>query len=704
MKHINIFLLSIFVALASCSFTTKTFDNPDKDKLLMQLITYLLEQGHFQPKDFNDEFSEEVYTRFLKTIDPYKHYFYTSDIKEFESYKTELDDQIKNYDVQFFNLVYNRLVQRIEESKAVYTQILEQPFNYDLDEKYQSNPDELDFVSSKKEMTDRWRKQLKFNTLTNYHDLLSDNETEETETKKTISELEKDARESTLKNLQEVSVYFEDMTRSDWLSMYINAISETFDPHTYYFAPQAKDRFDAEMSGKYEGIGARLQKKMDKISITELISGGSAWRQNKLQVGDIILKVRQEDEEEAVSVVGMRLSDAVKLIKGPKGTNVVLTLKRVDGTIEDLMIPRDEIELEETYAKSSIVQKEDYKFGIINLPKFYIDFEDVNSRNATSDVKREIERLKAEGMEGLVLDLRNNGGGSLKTAVDIGGLFIKEGPIVQVRSTGEDRQVLRDKDASITWDGPLFILVNEFSASASEILAAAMQDYKRAIVIGSKQTYGKGTVQNVIDLNRMIRNNTNGDMGAFKFTTQKYYRINGGSTQLEGVKSDVVLPNRYSYVDMGEKDQDNPLPWDEIQPASYDIWESSIDYEMTVKRSKERMGNSEEIKLIDENAQWIKKVRSKDLFSLKYADYDASLKQNEKESERFETLSNYTTNLSFESLPYEKPIMAADSIFKTKRERWHESLSKDIYMNEALNVLEDLNKMFKVKTLSALKN
>lgn len=704
MKHINIFLLSIFVALASCSFTTKTFDNPDKDKLLMQLITYLLEQGHFQPKDFNDEFSEEVYTRFLKTIDPYKHYFYTSDIKEFEPYKTELDDQIKNYDVQFFNLVYNRLVQRIEESKAVYTQILEQPFNYDLDEKYQSNPDELDFVSSKKEMTDRWRKQLKFNTLTNYHDLLSDNETEETETKKTISELEKNARESTLKNLQEVSVYFEDMTRSDWLSMYINAISETFDPHTYYFAPQAKDRFDAEMSGKYEGIGARLQKKMDKISITELISGGSAWRQNKLQVGDIILKVRQEDEEEAVSVVGMRLSDAVKLIKGPKGTNVVLTLKRVDGTIEDLMIPRDEIELEETYAKSSIVQKEDYKFGIINLPKFYIDFEDVNSRNATSDVKREIERLKAEGMEGLVLDLRNNGGGSLKTAVDIGGLFIKEGPIVQVRSTGEDRQVLRDKDASITWDGPLVILVNEFSASASEILAAAMQDYKRAIVIGSKQTYGKGTVQNVIDLNRMIRNNTNGDMGAFKFTTQKYYRINGGSTQLEGVKSDVVLPNRYSYVDMGEKDQDNPLPWDEIQPASYDIWESSIDYEMTVKRSKERMSNSEEIKLIDENAQWIKKVRSKDLFSLKYADYDASLKQNEKESERFETLSNYTTNLSFESLPYEKPIMATDSIFKTKRERWHESLSKDIYMNEALNVLEDLNKMFKVKTLSALKN
>ena len=458
------------------------------------------------------------------------------------------------------------------------------------------------------------------------------------------------------------------------------------------------------MSGKYEGIGARLQKKMDKISITELISGGSAWRQNKLQVGDIILKVRQEDEDEAVSIVGMRLDDAVKLIKGPKGTNVILTLKRVDGTIEDLSIPRDEIELEETYAKSSIVKKSKYKFGVINLPKFYIDFEDVNSRNSTTDVKREIERLKDEGVDGLVLDLRNNGGGSLKTAVEIAGLFIKEGPIVQVRSTGEDRQVLKDRDPSVSWDGPLVILVNEFSASASEILAAAMQDYKRAIVIGSKQTYGKGTVQNVIDLNRMIRNNTNGDMGAFKFTTQKYYRINGGSTQLEGVKSDVVVPDRYSYIDLGEKDQDNPLSWDEIEPASYELWKSSIDYETTVQKSKERMNSSPEIKLIDENARWIKDARSKDVYSLKYSEYVAELKKNEKESERFDALSDYTTNLSFESLAYEKPIMANDSVLRIKRERWHESLSKDIYMDEALNVLTDLNKLPKLDKLSAAKN
>lgn len=706
-RNFNIFLLSILVGFASCSFTTKTFDNPDKDKLLMQLVTYLLEQGHFQPKDFNDEFSKEVYSRFLNQVDPFKHYFYASDIETFRQYETELDDQIQNYDVQFFNLVHDKLLARIKETRTIYEAVLNTPFNYNIDETYQSDSEKLDFVSSTDDMKDRWRKQLKFSTLANYHDLVSEQESKSKDdnfTPKTLQQLEEESRASTLRSLQETAVYFDDMRREDWLSMYINAIAESFDPHTFYFAPQDKDRFDAAMSGKYEGIGARLQKKMDNISITELISGGSAWRQNKLQVGDIILKVRQENEEEAVSVVGMRLDDAVKLIKGPKGTNVILTLKRVDGTIEDLMIPRDEIELEETYAKSSVVEKGDYKFGVINLPKFYIDFQDVNSRNATSDIKQEIRRLKAEGVEGLVLDLRNNGGGSLKTVVDIGGLFIKDGPIVQVRSTGEDRQVLSDRDDSVEWGGPLVILVNEFSASASEILAAAMQDYKRAVIIGSKQTYGKGTVQNVIDLNMMIKNNTNGDMGAFKFTTQKYYRINGGSTQLEGVKSDVVVPDRYSYIDMGEKDQDNPLEWDEIQSASYDLWDSPIDYETTIRRSKERMAKSPEIKLIDENAKWIQKVRSKDLYSLKYIDYDAELARNKKESERFDSLKDYSTNLTFESLPYELPMMEQDSVFKINRERWHESLAKDIYMEEALNVLTDLNSTLKVNKLSVLKD
>ena len=633
-------------------------------------------------------------------MDPFKNYFYQSDIKEFEAYKTDLDDQILKHDVGFFNLVYKRLLTRIEDSRKVYKQVLEVPFDYNLEETFSTDYENKSYASSKSEMKDSWRKQLKFSTLSNYHDLVS----EEKEIKKSNTDLEAEAREATLKSLNESASYIDDLRREDWLSMYINAIAEEFDPHTFYFAPQDKDRFDAQMSGKYEGIGARLQKRMDEISITELISGGSAWRQNKLEVGDIILKVRQEDEVEAVNVVGMRLDDAVKLIKGPKGTNVILTLKKVDGKIEDLSIPRDEIELEETYAKSTIVEKGGTTFGVINLPKFYIDFEDVNSRNAATDVKKEIERLKSEGMQGLVLDLRGNGGGSLKTVVDMGGLFIEQGPIVQVRSTGEYKEVLKDTDRSIEWDGPLVILVNELSASASEILAAAMQDYKRAIVIGSKQTYGKGTVQNIVDLNRMIRSNTNGDMGAFKFTTQKYYRINGGSTQLEGVKSDVVVPDRFSYIDIGEKDQENPLEWDEIAPANYNIWESSFDYETTIKNSKVRMNSSAEIKLIDDNARWIKTMRDRSVYPLNFSKYVLDLESNETDAKRFDVLSEYQSDLTYESLPYERPLMEQDSVFKINRERWHENLSKDIYMEEAINVLSDLKNSYKINKLAQAKD
>ena len=390
-RNINIFLVSILIAFASCSFTSKSFDDPDKDKLLMQLITYLLEEGHFEPKDINDTFSEGVYTSFLNQVDPFKNYFYQSDIDEFEQFKTEIDDQILDHDVHFFNVVYERLLIRIENSREIYKQVLGTPFDYDLEETFNTEYESKPYATSKSEMKDNWRKQLKFSTLSNYHDLVTDVE----ETKKSNSELEVEARASTLKSLNESASYMDDLRRDDWLSMYINAIAEEFDPHTFYFAPQDKDRFDAQMSGKYEGIGARLQKKMDVITITEVISGGSAWRQNKLEVGDAILEVRQEEEIEAVNVVGMRLDDAVKLIKGPKGTNVILTLKKVDGTIEDLSIPRDEIELEETYAKSTIVEKEGTTFGVINLPKFYIDFEDYNSRNAATDVKKEIERLES---------------------------------------------------------------------------------------------------------------------------------------------------------------------------------------------------------------------------------------------------------------------------------------------------------------------
>lgn len=729
-RNYKILLLALMLAFASCSFTTKTFEDPDKDKLLMQLITYVLEEGHYSPKEINDEFSESVFGAYLDQLDPFKRYFYASDIKEFEAYKDQIDDQLKNQDLTFFNLTHGRLLQRLKESQEMYRDVLANPFDYSVDETINTEYKKLAYVNSKKEMRERWRTQLKFSAIANYDDLISQQEntfsdkinvkkmshideidsdginenvlvdtkvTSEKKDKKSLTELEAEARKTTLNSLNELYDYIDERKREDWFGVYLNAIVAEFDPHTFYYAPEDKERFDVAMSGKFEGIGARLQKKMDVVTIVEIISGGPAWKNNELEAGDQILKVQQDDGEPSVSIVGMRLEDAVKLIKGPKGTDVILTVKKVDGTIEDLTITRDVVELEEVYAKSTTVIKDDKKFGVINLPGFYVNMEDYKKRNAATDVKLEIERLKEVGIEGLVLDLRNNGGGSLQTVIDMAGLFIKEGPIVQVKTTGGQKEVLKDKDKTITWDGPLVILVNENSASASEILAAAMQDYKRALVIGSKQTFGKGTVQTVLDLNRMVRNNTSGDMGALKYTIQKYYRINGGSTQLEGVKSDVVVPDRYSYIALGEKNQDNPLAYDKISATDYKVWDHNIDYQKAIEKSNARIATNEQLKLIDDNAKWVKKIRDKEEYSLKYDTYKAALKLNEDEAKQFEKLTDYKTNLTYSSLPYENELMAADSILKEKRDRWHKALSQDVYVEEALNVLNDLRGSYTIK-------
>ncbi|MDT0556257.1 carboxy terminal-processing peptidase [Patiriisocius hiemis] len=693
-KNLKFLFLAVFIAAASCSFTTKEFNDPDKDKTLIDLISYVIKKGHYNPADMDDTFSEGVYTDFIDALDPLKRYFLASDIEEFSQYKTQIDDQLKNKELTFFNLVYSRFSERQEEIKVLYQNVLETPFNFSENESINVDYDAIDYVKSKKELKERWRQQLKFSTISSLYDITEDEKTKaETESdykKKSEKELEEKAREQIRNSLKEYFDLTEDLERKDYFAIYLTTIVEEFDPHTNYFAPPDRDRFDLRMSGKLEGIGARLQKKNDYINIVEVISGGPAWRGEHVEVGDAILKVKQEDEEEAVSVVGMRIDDAVKLIKGPKGTKVTLTIKRVDGSIEDETITRDVVELEETYAKSAVIGKEGKNFGLINLPQFYFDMDNYKERNAASDIRKEIERLKEEGMEGLVLDLRDNGGGSLKAAIDLGGLFVKNGPMVQVATTGNKSEVLKDTNNDVVWDGPLVILVNELSASASEILAAAMQDYKRAIIIGSKQTYGKGTVQNLVDLNQWMRQNNMGDMGALKLTTQKFYRINGGSTQLEGVKSDVVMPDRYSFIDVGERDYDNPLPYDKIAPANYKVWDGYTDFEETIEKSRERIAKSEQLALIEENARYIKSRRDDLEVDLNFEGYKAEIEKRKKESEKFEAISKYDNKMDFRSLPNEIEMMRQDTTLREKRKRWHKNLAKDVYVEEAINVLQDL--------------
>ena len=710
MRNIKLIALGLLFSAASCSFTTPSFDNSDKDKLLLDLINYVIERGHYDAKDMNDAFSEAVFDAYLEGLDPYKRYFLEKDIEEFATYKFEIDDMVKEKNLTFFNLTYNRLITRLAEAREIQEEVLSKPFKYSKNETINNDPEKLGYVANKRELKDRWRKQLKLSTLSDFFDkkekqaekLKKDN------AYKTLSdsELELKARTGSQETMSDFFDRMAELERKDYFSVFLNSVVEQFDPHTYYFPPVAKDRFDTAMSGQFQGIGARLQKKNGEVNITEIISGGPAWLQGDLQAGDIILEVAQENDEESVAISGMRLDEAIKLIKGPKDTKVILTVKsKLDGSLRDIEITRDIVELEETYAKSVLIKKEDKNYGLINLPKFYFDFDDYNKRNAASDIKKEIEALKKQDMQGLVIDLRNNGGGSLRTVVEIAGLFIKDGPIVQVKSNGDEPEILEDKISEITWDGPLVILVNEISASASEILAAAMQDYKRGIVIGGKQTYGKGTVQNVVDLNRWLRQNDYGDMGALKVTTQKFYRVNGGSTQLEGVKSDVVVPDNFTYIDVGERDQKNPLPWDKIPAAEYEPWDGYIDYEKTIESSKARMANNAQIKLIDDYAKWIKERRDDDIWPLNYDQYKTRQDNNKEIGKKFDALDEYTNPLNYGSLPYEAKLFESDSVLQKKRERWHKDLTTDVYVEEAINVLEDLKKNnIKKEKIAVIKN
>ena len=702
-RNWKILLLGVFVAVASCSFTTKEFNDPSKDRLLIDLISYVLEKGHYDPKELDDTFSLNVWENYIESLDPLKRYFLAQDIEDFRAYSLLIDDQIRAKELTFFDVVYETYLERSQATKAYYKAILAKPFDYTIQESINTDYDKLEYAQTAQELKEHWRKQLKYTALSNMHDLIEEQKEARGMNPDSIpsdeirdlidmktADLEAKARESALSTLDDNYDFTDDLERKDYFAVYLNAIVSVFDPHTNYFAPPDRDRFDLRMSGKLEGIGARLQKKNDYITIVEVISGGPVWRGEHLEVGDALIKVRQEDEDEAVSLVGMRVDDAVKLIKGPKGTKVILTVKRVDGTIDEEIIERDVVELAETYAKSTIIEQEGKRYGLINLPAFYFDMTDYGERNAAKDVRLEIEKLKNEQIDGLVMDLRNNGGGSLRTAVDIAGLFIKNGPVVQVASNGARKEVLKDRDNEIVWDGPLVLMINELSASASEILAAAMQDYKRGIILGSAQSYGKGTVQNMIDLNQWLRNNDLGDMGALKMTTQKFYRVNGGSTQLEGVKSDIVMPDRYSYIEIGERDYDNPLPHDNISAAEYEVWPGYIDYQGTIERSKERLTANAQVNLIEENARWIKTNQNDQELSLTLDEYIAEMQRREQENERFEAIKDYDNKLNYVSLKDDLRLMDQDTTLREQHRRWQKALAKDVYVEEAVHILADL--------------
>jgi carboxyl-terminal processing protease len=699
----GIISLVIYFEVSNFKFSS---DEPNKDRLLVDLVSYVLDKLHYDPKIINDDFSIKVYDEFIEAIDSQKRFFLESDIEMLLNYRLLIDDQINSSDITFFNTAYETLINRITEVEGFYEEILDEPFNFNIDEEISLDYKNLNYATNINDLKNLWRKRLKLSALDAYaakkeiNDDKSDSEKSQT---KTDEEIENESRSSIEDNLKDFFQFTSELERSDWFSIYLNSIVTQYDPHTTYLAPEAKEVFDQNISGKFQGIGARLSKTKQQVEIVEIIIGGPVWRDNLLNVGDIIISVAQSEDEEPIEISLMKLSDATDLIKGEKGTKVYLTVKRVDGGVEQVVVTRDVVELEETYAKSSIINDDLSKYGLINLPRFYVDFDDYGERNAAIDLKKEILNLKSKGINGLILDLRNNGGGSLKTVVDITGFFIEKGPVVQVKSIGGRKEVLRDNDPSILWDGPLVVLVNEFSASASEILAAALQDYNRAIILGSKQTYGKGTVQNIVDLNNVISGNTYGDLGSLKITTDKFYRVNGGSTQLEGVKSDIIFPNRYSYVDIGEKDLENPLSWDKIDPARYNNSGKIFNYSKVISDSKERINNNEYFTVIDEHASWIKSQQDDKIVSLDYLTYKDNLESSKSQNNKLKRIEEFKSPYIFQwNNINEKEDNSYNDDIKEKRDRWIESLKKDIYVNEAMNLLRDLSSIKSNEILSQI--
>lgn len=668
----------------------------DKDKVLAGVILHSLIAGHYQQKEINDEFSKSAFDAYIKNIDYNKRFFTRQDIDKLKKWEYKIDDEFKAGNFDLMKNSYALLKKRIEEVEGLYQQILAKPFDFSVDEKIETDPDKYDFPVNRKDLEESWRKYLKFQTLIRLNELEKEQvkkvETDKDFVPKSSAELEKEAREKVLQSQTTWFKRIKQLNESDYQAIYINSILSTYDPHSNYFPPKAKENFDIQLSGQLEGIGATLMEKDGYIKVEKIVPGSASWKQGELKAGDVILKVGQSADE-PVDIVNMRLDDAVQLIRGKKGTEVRLTVKKVDGSIKIVPITRDIVIIEETYAKSAVLDN-GIRAGYIKLPQFYADFNNSGGRSCSQDVKKEIEKLTEEKIEGLILDLRNNGGGSLRDVVEMAGLFIEKGPIVQVRSSDGTLEILEDYDAKVQYKGPLVILVNELSASASEILAAAMQDYNRGVVVGSASTYGKGTVQRMVDLDMLIppAYNSVKPLGAMKLTTQKFYRINGGATQLKGVTSDIVLPDDYAYMKVGERELEHPMPWDEIKQVYYKDWKDTPHLEKLGKKSHARIDTSSVFKKIDQNAQRLKKTSERSLFPLNLQAYQAEQNKLEQESRQFENLFSNIDGFNVDMIRAEVSTLESDTAKLNRVKTWHTEIKKDVYVYEAMQILHDMNK------------
>ncbi|RME93045.1 MAG: tail-specific protease, partial [Bacteroidetes bacterium] len=646
------------------------------------------------PQDINDDFSEKVFEQSLKSLDGGKRFFIQPEVDRLAQYRSELDDQIQAGSFAYFNLALELNEQALARAQGYYRDILKQPFDFSKVETVELDVDKRQFERNEKALREYWRKYLKYETLERYAEALEKRaEGHEDYLGKSDADLEAEAREDVLKLFDRWFDRMSKLDREDRISQFFNAVLSVYDPHTNYYKPIDKENFDIRFSGKLEGIGAQLTTEDDYTKVSKIIIGGPAWKGKQLEEGDIITQVAQEGEE-PVDIKGMTLDDVVQLIRGDKGTKVSLTVEKVDGTTQQITIVRDIVILDERFAKSLIIEgaAPGEKIGYISLPSFYADFQDRNGRHCSDDVGKEIEKLRAENVDGIILDLRNNGGGSLRDVVKMSGFFIEKGPIVQVKSRNYEPEVLADTDPSVKYDGPLVVMVNNASASASEILAAALQDYGRAVIVGSSSTFGKGTVQRFIDLDRTLRGfDSVKPLGQVKLTTQKFYRINGGATQLRGVTPDIILPDNYAAIPYGEKEEDYPLPWTEIAAVDYEQNVLRLAHLDEIKaRSAARVAESEVFGKVQANAMRLKALREETDYPLALADYQQMINQREEESKAYKDFLDVVVNPSARNLAIDLPSFEQDESKAERNKEFLEAVSKDIYIKEVLAIMHDI--------------
>ena len=701
-KFIPVFLAmvaaSFFIAFKSQGLSEKN-DNPlARHEEILRNVGILLEGGHYAPRKIDNDFSKLVLDKFLKDLDGEKNIFLKSDIKSFDIYNNVIDDEIHGSKLVSFYSVNDIYQKRLSEVSNFYEKMLLKPFDFNVNESVEMDPDKKDWPADEKAREDFWRKRIKFLVLSKFVDA-KDEQVKNKDKKdfklKADSTIERESRESVKKILDRMfSTRKARETSEDNFSTFVNAITGAMDPHTTYFPPVDLRSFNESMSGRFFGIGAQLKEDDGKIKVGPLITGGPAWKGGELKENDEILKVGQGNAE-PVDVTGYDVSDAVKIIRGStQGSEVRLTIKRPDGTIKVISIIRDEIKLEDIFAKSAIIKGENGKIGYINLPEFYADFERPDGARCAVDVAIEIKKLKAENIDGLILDLRGNGGGSLYDVVQMVGLFIDEGPVVQVKGRDGKVSILRDREKGILYDGPFTVLVDETSASASEIFAAAIQDYKRGIILGSTSTFGKGTVQRNIPLSpisesKIFSKKDAEDLGTVKLTVQKFYRINGGATQLRGVVSDVIVPDRLEYIKFREKDNIYSLKWDEIPSLSYRPWISNFSIDPIITEAINDVNKNPTFNKIKSDVVWLGNNIDR-AYPLNIIQYKEKLKEQKNVYKSIEDSYKLPTPLNVRNLYSDTTDinMAQDKIEKNKV--WLKRVQDDIFIDEGVKVIEKM--------------